>query len=85
MGLIVPILRLLYVALNVYDTFKTLKLPPGSARNGGQPTVRAMSQRKRAMKGCLAIWLVWVSHTAVVAVYTWLNRYSAVMLHMNAQ
>ncbi|EKM59484.1 uncharacterized protein PHACADRAFT_63289, partial [Phanerochaete carnosa HHB-10118-sp] len=59
MGLIVPILRILYVALNVYDTFKTLKPPPGSARTGGRPTVRAMSQRKRAMKGCLAIWLIW--------------------------
>ena len=61
MGLIVPILRLIYVALNVYDTFKTLKSPPSSSRNGGQPSPRALSQRKRAMKGCLAIWIVWVS------------------------
>ena len=59
MGLIVPILRLLYVSLNVYETFKTLK-PPSPSRNGGQPSVRAMSQRKRAMKGCLSIWIVWV-------------------------
>lgn len=61
MGLVVPLVRLCYVAYNVYETFKTLKLPAGSSRNGGKPTVRAMSQRKRAMKGCLAIWLVWVS------------------------
>ncbi|KAI0082519.1 hypothetical protein K474DRAFT_1578900, partial [Panus rudis PR-1116 ss-1] len=59
MPLVVPALRLLFVFLNIYDTFKILKLPPPSARNGGQPSVRAMSQRKRAMKGCMTVWLVW--------------------------
>lgn len=59
MPLILPALRAAYVFLNVWETFKTIKLPPGSARNGGQPSVRAMSQRKRAMKGCMTIWLVW--------------------------
>lgn len=62
MGLIVPILRVLYLSLNIYETFKTLKLP--AARNGGQPSARAMSNRKRAMKGCLSIWMVWVSTVA---------------------
>ena len=60
MGVVVPVLRLLFVSLNVYETFKTLKAPPPSSRNGGHPTVRALSQRKRAMKGCLAVWLIWV-------------------------
>ncbi len=60
MGIVVPILRTACVLLNIYETFKTLKLPPPSARNGGQPSVRAMSQRKRNMKGCLSVWLIWV-------------------------
>ena len=62
MPLITPVLRLAYVFLNVFETFKTLRLPPPSARNGGKPSVRAMSQRKRAMKGCITVWLVWVRH-----------------------
>lgn len=67
MGIVVPILRTLYVSLNVYDTFKTLKLPPPSARHGGQPSVRALSQRKRAMKGCLSVWIIWVRPRAFVS------------------
>ena len=63
MPLVVPVLRLAYVFLNVFETFKTLRLPPPSARNGGQPSARAMSARKRAMKGCMTVWLVWVSAT----------------------
>ena len=63
MPLVVPVLRLAYVFLNVFETFKTLRLPPPSARNGGQPSQRAMSARKRAMKGCMTVWLVWVSAT----------------------
>ncbi|KAJ6610380.1 hypothetical protein B0H10DRAFT_1656727, partial [Mycena sp. CBHHK59/15] len=59
MGLIVPILRLMMLLLNIYDSFKVLKLPRPSARNSGQPTVRALTQRKRNMKGCLAVWIVW--------------------------
>ncbi|KAK7696181.1 hypothetical protein QCA50_000832 [Cerrena zonata] len=59
MPLIVPALRILFTFLNVFETFKTLKMPPPSSRNGGNPTVRAMSQRKRSMKGCLTVWLVW--------------------------
>ncbi|KAJ7265481.1 hypothetical protein B0H12DRAFT_200261 [Mycena haematopus] len=59
MALIVPILRLVMLLLNIYDTFKVLKLPRPSPRNSGQPTVRALSQRKRNMKGCLAVWIVW--------------------------
>ncbi|KAF7335339.1 hypothetical protein MSAN_02344700 [Mycena sanguinolenta] len=59
MALIVPILRLVMLLLNMYDTFKVLKLPRPSARNSGQPTIRALSQRKRNMKGCLAVWIVW--------------------------
>ena len=61
MPLVVPVLRLAYVFLNIFDTFKVLRLPPPSARNGGQPSARAMSQRKRAMKGTMTVWMVWVS------------------------
>ncbi|KZT66042.1 hypothetical protein DAEQUDRAFT_641687, partial [Daedalea quercina L-15889] len=63
MPLIVPILRVAYVFSNVFETFKTLRPPPPSARNGGQPSVRALSQRKRAMKGCMAVWLCWCCFT----------------------
>lgn len=60
MSLIVPIFRLAYVLSNVFETFKTLRPAPPSARNYGQPSLRALSQRKRAMKGCMAVWLCWV-------------------------
>lgn len=60
MPLVVPVLRFFVVFLNVYETFKTLKPPPPSARRGGQPSVRAITQRKRDIKGCLAVWVVWV-------------------------
>ncbi|KAJ8516639.1 hypothetical protein ONZ45_g6062 [Pleurotus djamor] len=59
MGLVVPILRIAMVFLNVYDSFKTLKPPPVSSRNHGRVSVRGKTQRKRDMKGCLAIWIVW--------------------------
>ncbi|OSX60198.1 hypothetical protein POSPLADRAFT_1047663 [Postia placenta MAD-698-R-SB12] len=59
MPLIVPALRMAYVFINVFDTFKTLRLPPPSSKNNGQPSARAMSQRKRAMKGCMSVWIVW--------------------------
>lgn len=57
MPLVVPALRLFMVFMNVYDTYKSLKIPPG--RKGGLPSVRAMTQRKRDLKGCLAVWVVW--------------------------
>ncbi|KAL5507906.1 hypothetical protein ACEPAH_5524 [Sanghuangporus vaninii] len=60
MAVIVPILRLYLLFLNVFETFKTLKPPRRSPRTGEQ-TLRAVSQRKRDMKGCIAIWLVWCS------------------------
>ncbi|KAH0839802.1 hypothetical protein J3R83DRAFT_747 [Lanmaoa asiatica] len=59
MPLVVPVLRFFVLFLNVYETFKTLKLPPPSARRGGKPSVRATTQRKRDLKGCLAVWVVW--------------------------
>jgi len=65
MPLFVPILRLLMLFLNVYDSYKTLKDPVSSTRNGGRPSVRAVSQRKRDMKGCLAVWVVWVNLKAL--------------------
>ncbi|KAF8180173.1 hypothetical protein BJ912DRAFT_809638, partial [Pholiota molesta] len=61
MPLFVPILRLLMLFLNVYESYKTLKAPPPSSRNAGRPSIRALTQRKRDMKGCLAVWIVWVS------------------------
>ncbi|KAF8874357.1 hypothetical protein BD779DRAFT_1397939, partial [Infundibulicybe gibba] len=63
MPLVVPALRLAMLFLNVYESFKIMKTPPPSARNGGRPSVRALSQRKRDMKGCLAVWIVWCSFT----------------------
>lgn len=57
MPLVVPALRLFMVFMNVYDTYKSLKIPPG--RKGGPPSIRAMTQRKRDLKGCLAVWVVW--------------------------
>ncbi|KAJ6536739.1 hypothetical protein DFH09DRAFT_992310 [Mycena vulgaris] len=59
MALGVAILRLAMLLLNIYETFKVLKRPRPSMRNSGQPTIRALSQRKRSMKGCLAVWIVW--------------------------
>ncbi|KAJ7248489.1 hypothetical protein C8J57DRAFT_1139911 [Mycena rebaudengoi] len=60
MALIVALLRLAMLLLNMYDSFKVLKYPRGSARaSGGQPSMRALTQRKRNMKGCLAVWIVW--------------------------
>lgn len=60
MALFLPILRLLMLFLNVYESYKTLKPPLPSSRNKARPSVRAMTQRKRDMKGCLAVWIVWV-------------------------
>ncbi|KAL5487693.1 hypothetical protein ACEPAI_5801 [Sanghuangporus weigelae] len=60
MAVVVPALRLYLLFLNVFETFKTLKPPRRSPRTGEQ-TPRAISQRKRDMKGCIAIWLVWCS------------------------
>lgn len=67
MGLVVLVLRCYLVFQNVFITFKTLKLPPPSSRNNGQPSVRALTQRKRDMKGCMAIWIVWVSRVTLRA------------------
>jgi receptor expression-enhancing protein 5/6 len=60
MGLLVLVLRSYLVFQNIYVTYKTLKLPPPSSRGNGKPSIRAMTQRKRDMKGCMAIWIVWV-------------------------
>jgi receptor expression-enhancing protein 5/6 len=65
MGLVVLALRSYLVFQNVFITFKTLKLPPPSSRNNGQPSIRALTQRKRDMKGCMAIWIVWVSRVPI--------------------
>lgn len=70
MPLVIPILRLAYMFLNVFETYKTLKLPPPSSRNDGQPSARAMAARKRAMKGCMTIWLVWVSSSVYFHIQT---------------
>ncbi|KAI0322466.1 hypothetical protein OF83DRAFT_1046952, partial [Amylostereum chailletii] len=68
MGLIVLALRCYLVFQNIYVTFKTLKTPPPSSRNNGQPSLRAMTQRKRDMKGCMAIWIVWCCFATYEAV-----------------
>ncbi|THH04745.1 hypothetical protein EW146_g10097 [Bondarzewia mesenterica] len=66
MGLIVLALRSYLVFQNVYQTFKTLKTPPPSARTG-RPSIRVMTQRKRDMKGCMAVWIVWCCLSAYEA------------------
>ncbi|EJD48386.1 hypothetical protein AURDEDRAFT_36310, partial [Auricularia subglabra TFB-10046 SS5] len=58
MALILPLCRLLLVAQNVWATYHVLKTPRAS-RTTGQPSQRALASRKRAMKSCLAVWLVW--------------------------
>ncbi|KAG6897181.1 hypothetical protein C0992_003570 [Termitomyces sp. T32_za158] len=60
MALFVHLLRILMLFLNIYDSYKTLRLPPPSSRNDGRPSQRALVQRKRNMKGCLAVWIVWM-------------------------
>ncbi|KAI3609906.1 hva22 tb2 dp1 family protein [Moniliophthora roreri] len=60
MSLFVPVLRLSMLFFNVYNTFKTLKPPRPSARSrAGLPSQASLTQRKRDMKGCLAVWIVW--------------------------
>ncbi|KZT29362.1 hypothetical protein NEOLEDRAFT_1160504 [Neolentinus lepideus HHB14362 ss-1] len=59
MPVVVPILRLSVLFLNVWETYKAYKPPRPSSRNNGKPSARAMTQRKRNMKGCLAVWIVW--------------------------
>lgn len=62
MPIFVHVLRLALLFQNTFDTFKTLKLPPPSrsARNVGLPSKSALARRKRDMKGCLAVWIIWV-------------------------
>lgn len=69
MPLFVPILRLVMLFLNIYESYKTLRKPKPSPRHSGQPSVRALSQRKRDMKGCLAVWLVWVHVSTVLCIF----------------
>ncbi|KAJ2915627.1 hypothetical protein MD484_g4806, partial [Candolleomyces efflorescens] len=64
MSLFVPALRITMLFLNVYESYKTLKPPPPSVRDPTRPSVRAMTQRKRDMKGCLAVWIVWFCFAA---------------------
>ncbi|KAG7097483.1 hypothetical protein E1B28_004825 [Marasmius oreades] len=60
MSLFAPILRLCLLFLNVYSTFKCLKPPRVSSRSRtGLPSQTSVMQRKRDMKGCLAVWVVW--------------------------
>ncbi|KAG2013023.1 hypothetical protein CC2G_009961 [Coprinopsis cinerea AmutBmut pab1-1] len=63
MPLFVHILRSTMLFMNIYDTYKTLKPPPPSTRDPSRPSVRAATQRKRDLKGCLAVWIVWCCFT----------------------
>ncbi|KAK2465933.1 hypothetical protein APHAL10511_001574 [Amanita phalloides] len=63
MPLLVPILRLAMLFLNIYDSYKVLKPPPPSPRHANHPSLRAITQRKRNLKGTLAIWIVWCCFT----------------------
>ncbi|KAH6914595.1 hypothetical protein BKA70DRAFT_1140796 [Coprinopsis sp. MPI-PUGE-AT-0042] len=63
MPLFVPVLRSAMLFMNIYDSYKTLKPPPPSSRDPTRPSVRAMTQRKRDLKGCLAVWIVFCCFT----------------------
>ena len=84
MPLVLPFLRLLLLFVNVYETFKTLRPPRGSSRSS-QLSVRAVSQRKRDMKGCMTVWLLWVS-TWVPTYYRYglssVLRFSVLLYHV---
>ena len=82
MGLVVPALRLLFVFLNIYESFKVLKLPRPSVRNGGQPSVRSMAQRKRDMKGVMTIWIVWVRTSSSSSIALALKLHSVLLQHL---
>jgi len=81
MAVFVRVFRLAIVFFNVYDSYKILKLPPSSVSNKGRPSLRAMSQRKRGMKGCLAVWIVWVSGNRIGRCI--LYKFSALVLLHN--
>lgn len=68
MAVVLPALRLSFLLLNLYGTFKTMKPPPisqRSTRNGQGPSARAMQLRKRELKSRLAVWVVWVRRVFV--------------------
>ena len=92
MPLVVPILRVAMLFLNIYDSYKVLKPPQPSSRHANRPSLRAVTQRKRNIKGCLAVWMVWVrnhffshfavlhSHVETSAVMSSMNGYSNALL-----
>jgi len=53
------LVQLMLLLSNVWATYKTLKPLPKSKR-GSAPPVRAVAVRKRELKSCLAVWIVWV-------------------------
>ncbi|KAF8345586.1 hypothetical protein F5887DRAFT_965750, partial [Amanita rubescens] len=59
MPLVVPILRLAMLFLNIYDSYKVLKPPPPSPRHANRPSLRAVTQRKRNIKGCLCCYILY--------------------------
>jgi receptor expression-enhancing protein 5/6 len=79
MRLVVQVLRISILFLNVYDTYKTLKPPALSKRNVGQLSTRALNRRKRDMKGCLSVWIVWVSMHLESGSHLLLMSYSPVL------
>ena len=60
MALALPLVQLMLLLSNVWATYKTLKPLPKS-RKGSAPSVRAAAARKRELKSCLAVWIVWVT------------------------
>ncbi|KAF8341430.1 uncharacterized protein EI90DRAFT_2881623, partial [Cantharellus anzutake] len=58
MGLYLGLIRLAIVLSNVYWSFKSLK-PPRLSRRGDAPTARAIAARKREIKACLSVWIIW--------------------------
>lgn len=59
MAVVLSLFQLAFLLSNVWTSYKTLKPPPTSRRRDS-PSARAISARKRELKSCLAVWIVWV-------------------------
>ncbi|KAF8309357.1 hypothetical protein DL93DRAFT_2042783, partial [Clavulina sp. PMI_390] len=60
MALLHSTFHLIFLLSNVWTSYKTLKPPPLSKRREG-PSQKALATRKRELKSCLAVWIVWVT------------------------
>ncbi|KAF9515205.1 hypothetical protein BS47DRAFT_1294141 [Hydnum rufescens UP504] len=65
MAVVLPVLRLVVIVSNIWLSFKTLRpLPISRSRRNNGPSLRASAARKREMKACLSVWIVWACWSA---------------------